>query len=227
MSIVAIDIHPQQAFSELCPDELPIQGALSIVPHLNRQAEWADYRVLTKDAHIPQAKWNIRQQTELRPLEQAEHWVSHAVVGSCGFQTLPQLPEANNYHYLVHIGLEQHTHTYGACFHDMAENISTGLIEWLESRGADTLILGGLATEYCVQATALQLCWYGHWRVIVNLDACRSLNRAEEQHAIRNMEKAGALIARRTDDIPQLLEKINQYSKPAISQTGRLNSQAV
>lgn len=226
MSIVAIDIHPQQAFSELCPDELPIEGALSIVPHLNRQAEWADYRVLTKDAHIPQANWNVRHQPEFQPLEHADRWVSHAVVGSRGFQTLPQLPDANNYHYLVHIGLEQHAHTYGACFHDMAENISTGLIEWLRSREAGTLILGGLATEYCVQATALQLCWYGYWNVIVNLDACRSLNKKEEARAIQNMQGAGAVIANHTDEIPQLLQKMElPYRLP--SSSNRLNLKAV
>ncbi len=207
MSIVAIDIHPQQAFSELCPEELPIKDALSIVPHLNRQAEWADYRVLTKDAHIPHAAWNIQKQHELLPLENAEHWVSHAVVGSRGFQTLPQLPEPNNYHYLVHIGLEQHTHAYGACFHDMAENISTGLIEWLNSRRASTLVLGGLATEYCVQATALQLRWYGDWDVIVNLEACRGMSTREETRAIENMKKGGVLIVRHTEEIPRLLAK--------------------
>lgn len=216
---------PQQAFSELCPDELPIEDALSIVPHLNRQAEWADYRVLTKDAHVPQADWMIRQQLEFLPLTSAERWVSHAVVGSPGFQNLPQLPEPGNYHYLVHIGLEHHTHTYGACFHDMAENISTGLIEWLESRQASTLILGGLATEYCVQATALQLCWYGYWNVILNLDACRHFNHAEAQRAIHNMEKAGVTIARSTDDIPNLLKKAERYKKPQFK--SRLNGLSI
>ncbi|UOO82454.1 isochorismatase family protein [Uruburuella testudinis] len=226
MSIVAIDIHPQQAFSELCPDELPIKGALSIVPHLNRQAAWADYRVLTKDAHPPGAAWHIKQPQPLQPLTQADLWVRHAVIGSKGFQSLPQLPDAHNYHFLVHIGMEQHAHTFGACFHDMAENISTGLVEWLQARDADTLIIGGLATEYCVQATVLQLCWYGSWNVIVNLSACRSMNAEEEQQAIDNMKKAGAIIARHTDDIPQLLAKHRQKVRSS-EWSGYMNAQAV
>ncbi|MDO4907626.1 isochorismatase family protein [Neisseria sp.] len=205
MSIVAIDIHPQKTFSELCPDELPVPDALSIVSHLNRQASWAHYRVLTKDAHSPHEPWRIDSQKHYLPMEMAGDWVSHAVLGTEGYESLPGLPLPDNYHFLVHIGLESHTHTFGACFHDMSENISTGLIEWLASRDAKTLIVGGLATEYCVQATVLQLCWYGKWRVIVNLDACRGLNAKEEQQAIRNMEKAGALIVSRTDDIPALL----------------------
>lgn len=205
MSIVAIDIHPQKTFSELCPNELPVPGALSIVPHLNRQAAWAHYRVLTKDAHSPHGHWHADNQDNYRPPENADGWVSHAVLGTEGYENLPGLPLPDSYHFLVYIGLESHAHTFGACFHDMSENISTGLIEWLTSRDAETLIVGGLATEYCVQATVLQLCWYGKWRVIVNLDACRSLNTKEEQQAIRNMEKAGALIARCTDEIPAML----------------------
>lgn len=207
MSIVAIDIHPQKTFSELCPNELPVPDALSIVPHLNRQAAWADYRVLTKDAHAGHESWQIDTQEDYLPLESAENWVRHAVLGTEGYNNLPGLPRPENYHFFVHIGLENDVHTFGACFHDMAENISTGLIEWLVCRNADTLIVGGLVTEYCVQATVLQLCWYGKnkWRVIVNLDACRSLSGHEAQQAIHNMEKAGALIVQHTDEIPDLL----------------------
>lgn len=205
MSIVAIDIHPQKTFSELCPNELSVPDALSIVPHLNRQAAWAHYRVLTKDAHSPNGLWHIGRQEHYLLPEAADGWGSHAVLNTEGYENLPGLPLPDNYHFLVHIGLESHAHTFGACFHDMAENISTGLIEWLSSRDAKTLIVGGLTTEYCVQATVLQLCWYGKWRVIVNLDACRSQSAEEEQQAIRNMEKAGALIVRHTDDIPAML----------------------
>ena len=71
MSIVAIDVHPQRAFSEMCPDEVPVADALSIVPHLNRQASWADFRVLTKDAHVPDAGWIVPQQSDHLPLAQA------------------------------------------------------------------------------------------------------------------------------------------------------------
>ncbi|UOO76451.1 isochorismatase family protein [Neisseria sp. Dent CA1/247] len=208
MSIVAIDIHPQKTFSELCPDELPVPDALSIVPHLNRQAAWADYRVLTKDAHAGQEPWHIDTQEAYLPLDSAENWISHAVLGTDGYRNLPGLPPSENYHFLVHIGLESNVHTFGACFHDMAENISTGLIEWLICRDADTIIIGGLTTEYCVQATVLQLCWYGKWRVIVNLDACRSLSEHEEQQAVFNMEKAGALVVKHTDEIPDLLVEV-------------------
>lgn len=205
MSIVAIDIHPQKTFSELCPDELPIPDALSIVPHLNRQAALADYRVITKDVHSDNAEWHIEHQNEYPALDKAQNWVNHAVLGSEGYENLPGLPTSDSYDFLVHIGLENNVHTFGACFHDMAENISTGLIEWLQSRNASTLIVGGLATEYCVQATVLQLCWYGEWQVIVNLDACRSLNSAEASRAVQNMKKAGAIIVEHTDELAALL----------------------
>ena len=210
MSIVAIDVHPQRAFSEMCPDEVPVADALSIVPHLNLQASWADFRVLTKDAHVPDAGWIVPQQSDHLPLEQAENWVSHAIVGTEGFETLPNLPNAVDYQFLVHIGLEQGAHPFGACFHDMAENISTGLIEWLKQKEAKIILIGGLITEYCVQATVLQLCWYGPWRVIVNLEACRTLDSVQEQQAVLSMQQAGALVVACTEEIEALIGNVQQ-----------------
>ena len=44
MSVISIDIDAQRAFSELCPKELPVAGAMEIVAELNAQAELADPR---------------------------------------------------------------------------------------------------------------------------------------------------------------------------------------
>ncbi len=63
---------------------------------------------------------------------------------------------------------------YGTCFHDLAERRSTGLIEFLHARGVTTVLAGGLATDYCVKTSVLQLRRAG-FRVIVHLDACRGI----------------------------------------------------
>ena len=92
----------------------------------------------------------------------------------------------------------------------MAENISTGLIEWLKQKEAKIILIGGLITEYCVQATVLQLCWYGPWRVIVNLEACRTLDGEQEQQAVLSMQQAGALVVASTEEIEALLSDAQQ-----------------
>ena len=198
MSIVAIDVDAQRAFSPLCPQELPVAEGDLIVPELNAQAALADWRVLTRDAHSAQAVWVVdtpAQMLQALPYPNADlTWVRHAEVGSEGFLPLPGLPAPEDYDFLVHKGLDTHMHPYGACFHDMAERISTGLLEWLQVRGADCVIVGGLATDYCVKDTVLQLCGHGQWQVLVNLAACRGIAAATTADATAQMQAAGAVL---------------------------------
>ena len=172
MTIVALDIDAQNTFTPLCEAELPIAGGDEIAAELNAQAALADLRVMSKDAHSPHAKWLCSCHAEqLRPTglpDAPETWVAHAMVGSFGFELLAGLPKETEYDYCVWKGVSPELHPYGACYHDIAEKLSTGLIEWLHYRKADTLIVGGLATDYCVKATVLQLCRAApQWRVIV------------------------------------------------------------
>ena len=198
MSIVAIDVDAQRAFSPLCPQELPVAEGDLIVPELNAQAALADWRVLTRDAHSAQAVWVVdtpAQMLQALPYPNADlTWVRHAEVGSEGFLPLPGLPAPEDYDFLVHKGLDTHMHPYGACFHDMAGRISTGLLEWLQVRGADCVIVGGLATDYCVKDTVLQLCGHGQWQVLVNLAACRGIAAATTADATAQMQAAGAVL---------------------------------
>ena len=198
MSIVAIDVDAQRAFSPLCPQELPVAEGDLIVPELNAQAALADWRVLTRDAHSAQAVWVVdtpAQMLQALPYPNADlTWVRHAEVGSEGFLPLPGLPAPEDYDFLVYKGLDTHMHPYGACFHDMAGRISTGLLEWLQVRGADCVIVGGLATDYCVKDTVLQLCGHGQWQVLVNLAACRGIAAATTADATAQMQAAGAVL---------------------------------
>lgn len=212
MCIVSIDIHPQQAFSILCPDELPIKDALSIVPKLNQHADWADYRVLTRDVHSPTAIWPIENGYD----SENNRWPQHAVLGTQGCRLLPGLPMPTEYDFMVNIGLDENVHTFGACFYDLAENISTGLIEWLQQRDAKILILGGLATEYCIQVTAAQLCWHGDWTVIVDLAACRAIEADRAEHAIKLMQRAGAIVVAQSETIPKLIYRHQSSITPAL-----------
>ena len=95
MKTIAIDIQPQRTYSELCPLELPIAGAIDIVKELNHQASLADYRVLVKDSHAP-------NDLQLRKLSQPDLSSSinksHAVIGTEGFQLLPGLLKLPNRH---------------------------------------------------------------------------------------------------------------------------------
>ncbi|MGF1732369.1 nicotinamidase [Photobacterium kasasachensis] len=199
MTIAAIDVDPQRTFSPLCPDELPVPEGDQIAPALNAQAELADLRILTKDAHPPQAVWVVDSHDKmLQPLPHPNAdltWVAHAVPGTAGFKTIPGLPAVTDYDHVIWKGIEPDLHPYGACFHDLEERLSTGLIEWLDSQKVTTILVGGLATDYCVKTTALQLQQTGQFKVIVNLSACRGIAPDTTEQACADMQNAGIIVA--------------------------------
>ena len=189
MTIVALDIDAQNTFTPLCEAELPIAGGDEIAAELNAQAALADLRL----TGLPDAP---------------ETWVAHAMVGSFGFELLAGLPKETEYDYCVWKGVSPELHPYGACYHDIAEKLSTGLIEWLHYRKADTLIVGGLATDYCVKATVLQLCRAEpQWRVIVNRAACRGIAPETIEQAWQEMAQAGAVLLDNAADIARYLRE--------------------
>lgn len=198
MSIVSIDIDAQRAFSPLCPQELPVAGATEIVPELNAQAALADKRVLTRDAHGARAVWIAPDHAHmLQPLSYPNAdttWVRHAEVGSDGFLPLPGLPAPADYHFLVFKGCDDDMHPYGACFQDLHDRISTGLLEWLRAQRTKIVLVGGLATDYCVKVSVLQLLRHGDWQVWVNRAACRGIAEHTTQAAFVEMRAAGAVL---------------------------------
>ena len=117
-------------------------------------------------------------------------WPAHAVVGTRGFELLDTLPKPSEYDYFVWKGVEPDMHPYGACFHDLQDRLSTGAIEFLLQHGVSTVLVGGLATDYCVCTTALQLRRAG-FEVIVNLGACRGITPATCAQAEEKLRLSG------------------------------------
>ncbi|MDO4436132.1 MAG: isochorismatase family protein [Cardiobacteriaceae bacterium] len=196
--IISLEIDAQKTFTPLCPLELPIEGGELIVAQLNAQAKLADFRVMSKEAHSPSALWICEHAKDMgKPTglpEADQTWVSHGIVGSYGFELLDGLPDVTAYDFCVWKGIEPSLHPYGACFHDISEKLSTGLLEWLLMRGAKVILVGGLATDFCVKRTVLQLLKHniGGWQVWVNVGACRGLTEESSQSALEQMEAAGA-----------------------------------
>ncbi|UOO81960.1 nicotinamidase [Uruburuella testudinis] len=211
--IVSIDVDAQKTFSPLCPDELPVEEGDTIAAELNAQAALADLRVMSKDAHSPAAKWLVDSPDKmLQPTGLANAdvtWVSHAMVGTKGFELLDGLPAAWEYDYCIWKGVDPEFHPYGACFHDIEEKLSTGLLEWLHSKDAKTIIVGGLATDYCVKTTVLQLLKGGRWQVIVNAAACRGIAPDTVETAWNEMMDGGAVVLENAESIANYI-KINK-----------------
>ena len=200
----SFEVDPQVGFSPLAPAELPVTDALAIVPELNAQALKAKYRLGSKDAHNPKGTWiATEEKPQFSPVGTKNvdiKWNRHCEVGTDGFAFLPGLPAPLDYDFVAYKGIEPDSHPYGAAYHDLADTRSTGVIEFLKLRLIDTVIVGGLATDYCVKTTALQLKKAG-LDVIVNLAACRGITPATVDAAVAEMEAAGIKVVEKTEDI--------------------------
>jgi nicotinamidase/pyrazinamidase len=205
--VASFDVDAQNTFTPVCPDELPVPHGAGIVDELNRQAWFASVRVGSKDAHSPSAVWVASEnQPQFSPVENQPNvdirWKLHAVPGTEGFKSIAGLPGVTAYDYFVWKGIEPDMHPYGACYHDFAERLSTGAIEFLQSRAIETVVVGGLATDYCVKTTALQLARVG-FDVVVNLAACRGIAADTIQAAIAEMQRAGVRFAASAEELSQ------------------------
>ena len=196
MKVASFDVDAQKGFTPLCPNDLPVEGGDKIVNELNAQAELADYRVGSKDCHPPKALWTAdAEHPVFSPVENGGdnvdiHWPAHCVVGTKGNELLDGLPKVSEYDYFVFKGIEPDLHPYGACYHDMGWRLSTGVIEWLKSKDVTVVIIGGLAYDYCVKTTALQLKKAG-FRVIINAEATKSVAIGTSLEADADLATAG------------------------------------
>lgn len=215
--LASIDVDAQQCFSPLCPDELPVPDGHKIVDELNNQARHAKLRIGSKDAHSPQALWvtNIKEQVANHlPAAVVEHnpnvdsyWPLHAVPGTKGFELLPGLPKPAEYDFFVWKGIELDMHPYGACYHDLQERMSTGLIEFLKAHQITHIVVGGLSLEFCVNTTVLQLAAAG-FKVIVNLAATRYIYQDLTEKAIARMKEQAVTFITNSQELTTAIKKI-------------------
>lgn len=202
----SFDIDPQRGFTPLCPNELPVAEGDQIADELNAQAGFAAFRLVSKDCHPAEAPWVAHKVEEIMTPVTGDYpdldikWPPHCVVGTEGNRLIPGLPDENCYDLVIEKGADPLKHPYGACYQDLTENESTGAIEWLRKQAIETVIVGGLATDYCVKTSVLQLLRAG-FRVVVNLGACRGVAAETSTSAIEEMRAAGAELIEKSTEL--------------------------
>lgn len=209
-NIASFDVDPQKGFTPLCSDELPVPEGHLIADALNANAGLASVRVGSRDCHPAGALWEAASAEEFLAPVGAENvdikWFRHCVVGTEGFELLDGLPHpVSGYDFFVNKGLDKDCHPYGACYHDLGETKSTGVIEFLRSRQIDCVIVGGLATDYCVFNTAKQLSKAG-FDVHINLEAVRGVAQDSTQKALEEMRRMGIDLHDDGESLKQVLQ---------------------
>lgn len=209
--IVSLDIDAQIDFTPL-GNGLKVEDGHNIVGELNKSATLADKRANSRELHNRNSPWVTDDADESGALfDGHEHldrkWMMHCEFGTKGAELLDGLPHPlYGYDFMVVKGTEVDSHPYGACYHDAEETKPTGLIAQIKEWGTDYVIAGGLAYDFCVATTVIQLQKAGI-NVLVNKAACRSVFPESEELATERMLAAGAMIFDNAAAIKEFLGK--------------------
>ena len=120
-------------------------------------------------------------------------WPDHCVQSMPG-ASLHSALDVGGIDHVVRKGADPEVDSYSAFF-DNDRRRDTGLAAYLESRGAEELVIMGLATDYCVRATVLDACGLGFGVTVIE-DGCRGVDVSpgDSERAFAEMRSVGARV---------------------------------
>ena len=191
-ALIIIDVQ-----NDFCPGgALAVPGGDEIIPGINALAEDFPAVVLTQDWHPANHGSFASQHADHAPFETVEMpygrqvlWPDHCVQGSEGAGFHPGL-NTDRADLIIRKGFRREVDSYSAFFENDHQT-PTGLEGYLKTRGIDTLVLVGLATDFCVNYSALDAARLG-FAVTVREDLCRAIDLEGSLAAAREaMAQAG------------------------------------
>jgi len=120
-------------------------------------------------------------------------WPSHCVQGSRGAEFHERL-DLKPVSIILRKGFHAGLDSYSAFFENDRKT-STGLYGFLKALSIDTLVLGGLALDYCVLFSALDAAALGYNTIIAG-DAVRGVDfpKGSVEKALKLLDEAGVII---------------------------------
>ena len=120
-------------------------------------------------------------------------WPDHCIQNTTGADFAANLDRTRIQH-VVQKGTDRRIDSYSGFF-DNARRHTTGLERYLRSKGVDTIHVMGLATDYCVKATALDAIDLGFHTVLLTAGVRGvDVHPGDCQRAIEQMRAAGVEI---------------------------------
>jgi nicotinamidase/pyrazinamidase len=168
-----------------------------VVPVINRIMPSFSRVIATQDWHPPDHVSFASSHPGRRPLDVVEAdgieqvlWPDHCVQGTRGAELHPRL-NPGRIGLLLRKGMRRGLDSYSAFFEN-DHRTDTSLRHFLKGMKLRELFICGLATDYCVLASALDARRLG-FRVTLVRDACRGVDfpKGGIEKAIAAMQKAG------------------------------------
>lgn len=175
-AILVIDVQ-----NDFCPGgTLAVAGGDDIVAPINALVPEFAVRVFTQDWHPADHRSFASQHPGKDPFSVTEMaygpqvlWPDHCIIGSDGAAFYPSL-DTRPADLVIRKGFRRDIDSYSAFFEN-DHSTPTGLEGYLRSRGVDSVTLVGLATDYCVNFSAVDAARLGFQvRVIESL--CRAID---------------------------------------------------
>jgi nicotinamidase/pyrazinamidase len=189
--------------NDFCPGgALPVPEGDHVIGAVNRLLPRFDLVIATQDWHPPDhgsfaanhPGRKVGDVIELGGLPQVL-WPVHCVQNTPGADFHPAF-DRSRIAAVFHKGTDPDIDSYSGFF-DNARHKATGLGDFLIARRVTEVFVCGLATDYCVKATALDAASLGFHTHVIE-DACRGidLNPGDVARAIAQMRAAGVAVER-------------------------------
>jgi nicotinamidase/pyrazinamidase len=192
-ALIVVDV--QNDFADLAGG-LSVAGGDTIVPTVNAEIQSAlgggAFVVYTQDWHPPSTPHFAKD---------GGIWPVHCVAGTWGAELHPDLVEVAGGRIRKGVNGEDGYSGFTMRDAETGETIPTELTELLRARDIERVVVCGLATDYCVKATAIDAAALGFETSLLP-DAVRAvdLNPGDGDRAIAAMRDAGVAVA---DPLPR------------------------
>lgn len=181
---------------------LAVPEGNAVVPLINRMMDNYDLIVATQDWHPADhvsfaSNHRGRKAGDIIKVrgEPQVLWPAHCIQRSRGAEFAPGL-SVQKFARVFQKGVDREIDSYSGFF-DNDKRRDTGLANHLHQQGVSAVDITGVATDYCVKATALDARDLG-FSVRVLLEACRGveLNAGDVEQAVAEMRQRGVEIVR-------------------------------
>ena len=194
-ALIVIDVQ-----NDFCPGgALAVPAGDLVVPRINAMMDEFALVVLTQDWH-PEGHSSFASshggkspyETVTMPYGDQVLWPDHCVQGTAGADFHSDL-NTDRADMIVRKGFRPEIDSYSALFENDHET-PTGLEGYLKGRGVEKVTLAGLATDFCVNYSAIDAARAG-FEVTVDLGASRAIDlNGSLADAIQAMGAAGATL---------------------------------
>jgi len=175
-ALIVIDVQ-----NDFCPGgALAVAGGDEIVDGINALIDTFQVKVLTQDWHPADHSSFAANHPGREPFEVVEMpygpqvlWPVHCVQGTTGAAFHPRL-RTDPADLVIRKGFRSAIDSYSAFFEN-DRSTPTGLEGYLRTRGVTQLTIVGLATDFCVNYSALDAARLG-FEVTVREDLCRAID---------------------------------------------------